>query len=116
MKTEKFAGTIETAYGKPVSPALKYAGEVETYESIDEVKAKGEFPKDSEILSYVNARAKANKRAEVMNATLKAAGIEKPGLTDPEVQFKEMVKILQATGKSEADARQSANAILGTSY
>jgi hypothetical protein len=27
-----------------------------------------------------------------------------------------MVKILQATGKSEADARQSANAILGTNY
>ena len=85
MKTEKFTGTLENAYGKQLTTEVKYAGEFEAFESIDEVKTKGEFPKDSEILSFVNTKRKNNERQKAMTAALTAAGIEKPDPNNPDV-------------------------------
>jgi hypothetical protein len=115
MKTTPFKGVIENAYGRPLPTSLKYAGEFEQLEKGDTIP-KDEVPKDSDILDYVNNKRKANARQKSMQSALTAAGIEKPTLENPEEQFKQMVKILVTAGKSEEDARQMANANLGTSY
>ena len=113
MKTETFAGTVENAYGQPLSTAIKFSGSFEAYESIEEVKEKNEYPKDSEIVSFVNAKSKASKRQAAMTSALEAAGITKPDLSDSGVQLKTMVKVLVAAGKSEDQALQIAKATLG---
>lgn len=105
MKTETFSGTIENAYGKPLPEPVKFNGTFEAFQSIDEVRSKNEYPKDTEIVNFVNARAKANARQKAMQAALDAAGIEKPTLeNDKSLQYKTMLKTLVASGKSEAEA------------
>lgn len=100
MKTETFKGTIESAYGKPVSPALAFTGDFQAFETVSELRDKNEYPTDDEIVSFVNNKRKANKRQQVMQATLDAAGYEKPTLeTDTDLQVKGMVKSLVASGK-----------------
>lgn len=115
-KTTTFKGVIENAYGKPLTTPLKYSGEYEELVKGDEIPAK-ENPTEDDILDYVNNKRKANARQKAMQASLDAAGISKPALgEDMLFTFNQMVKILVATGKSEADAKQMANANLGTSY
>lgn len=114
-KTTKFTGVIENAYGKALTVPIKYAGEFEELLEGDEIPAK-EQPEPKEILAFVNNRRKASARQASMNVALNAAGIEKPTLAEPEVQFKEMTKILVAAGRSQEQARQMANANLGTNF
>ena len=117
MKTETFKGNIESAYGKPVSPALSFEGEFEAFETVTELKEKNEYPSEDEIVSFVNNKRKANKRQQVMTATLDAAGYEKPTLeTDTDLQVKTIVKALMASGKhTEVTALAAAKASLGLS-
>lgn len=112
MKTETFSGNIENAWGKPVNPPLKFNGSYEAFTSIEELREKNEYPKDDEIVSFVNARRKANERQKVMNAALEAAGYEKPTLeNDKGLQFRTMVKTLIAGGKSEDEAKAIAQSL-----
>lgn len=114
-KTTTFKGTMENAYGSPLPTPINYSGSFEELVKGDEIPAK-ESPDADELLSYVNNKRKANARQKSMQSALDAAGIAKPTLDDPEVQFKQMVKILTTAGRSDADARQMANANLGTNY
>lgn len=114
MNTETFKGTIESAYGSPITP-LKFNGEYDAFETLDEVREAGELPKDSEILEFVNNKRKANARQKKMTEVLTANGINKPTLEDPQFQLKSMIKILVATGKTEDVARQIAETTLGVS-
>lgn len=113
MKTEKFSGTIESAYGSQLDTALKFEGTFEAYESVDEVKAGNDFPNNDEILAFVNNKRKANARQKSMTETLTAAGINKPTLDDPQVQLATIIKALVASGKSKDDATKLAEATLG---
>jgi len=115
-KTTTFKGVIENAYGKPLSAPIKYEGDFEELVKGDEIPAK-EVPDADELLAYANNKRKANARQKAMQVALTAAGIEKPEVgKDMEFTFREMVKILVATGKTEDVAKQMANANLGTSY
>lgn len=117
MKTEKFEGQIESAYGKTIEPALKYSGEFGRFENIDELRSRNEFPKDSEIVDMVNARRKANARQKAMTAALDAAGYEKPTLeNDVQLQLRTVYKALVANGKSEQEARDIASRTLGVAW
>jgi hypothetical protein len=118
MKTEKFEGKIENAYGKPLASALSYEASYDAFDGIDELRAANEFPKDSEIVDFVNAKRKANARQKAMTATLDAAGIVKPTLeNDDQFKLREMVKVLTAGGKkTEAEARQIASTVLGIEW
>ena len=113
MKTEKFSGTIENAYGNPLPTAIKFDGSFEAYESIEEIKTANDLPSNDEVVNFVNAKRKASKRQASMTAALEAAGIQKPTLEDPKVQYQQMVKILVTAGKSQAEAEQLAQATLG---
>jgi hypothetical protein len=78
------------------------------------VNEKNEYPKDSEIVTFVNARRKASARQKAMQAAVDAAGIVKPTLeNDAQLRLKNIAKSLVAGGKSEAEAREIASTITG---
>lgn len=116
MTKETVKGSIETAYGNPLPTPVAYEGVVDLYETVDEVKTANDWPSNDEIVKIVNRNRIANGRQKFMTAALDAAGIKKPGLDDPQEAFKQMVKILVATGKDETTAKGIANATLGTTY
>ena len=114
MKVETFSGTIESAYGNPVSPALKFNGSFEAYESVDAVRSGNDYPNDEEILSFVNNKRKANARQKAMQVALDTAGYVKPTLeSDVQLQLRTLIKVYVASGKSEAEAQQIAETTLG---
>jgi hypothetical protein len=116
MKTEKFSGVMENAYGKVLPEKLKFSGTFEAFENVDEVRAANEFPDDKEVVAWANGKRKASARQKSMNAVLESAGITKPTLEDPQVQLAGMVKILVANGRSEEDAITLAETTLGVKY
>jgi hypothetical protein len=116
MKVDTIKGTIETAYGSTLKEPVKYEGQVDLYETVEEIKAANDWPSNDEIVSFVNRNRVANQRAKLMKAALDAAGIQKPTLEDPMEQFKQMVKILVTAGKDETTARTIANTTLGTTF
>jgi len=115
--TEKFSGVIENFYSKPLVPKLAYEAEYVKFLTEDEVRAAGEWPKNSEIVDGVNARRKATARQKAMQAAVDDAGIVRPTLeNDDQLKLKGMVKILVAAGKSEAEARDIASTTLGIAW
>jgi hypothetical protein len=117
MTKEKFSGTIENYYGKPLATALSYEAETDNFDGIDEVKSANEFPKDSEIVTFVNAKRKAVIRQRAMQAAVDAAGIVKPTLeNDGQLRLKNVFKILVAGGTPEAEARDIASTATGVSW
>ena len=130
MKTETYKGVIESAYGQPLATALKFNGSFDSFTLPDTAKdtaitlvtpdgadAITDAVTFGDIYSLVNNKRKANARQKSMQAALDAAGINKPVVdATPEglqVAARQMVKMLVATGKSEADATQLAEATLG---
>jgi len=114
MKTETFKGTVAQAYGQTLPTAIAFEGTYGAFENISEVREKNEYPTDDEIVSFVNARNKANARQKAMTAALDAAGVVKPTLeNDKDFAIRNMVKILVAQGKSQSEAEQLAQTLLG---
>lgn len=117
MKTEKFNGTIEQAYGKTLETPISYEAEYNLFESPAEMKSANEWPSDTDIVKFKNAQSKANARQKATVAALDAAGIIKPTLeNDEQLRLREMSKILIAAGKSESEARALASATLGIEW
>lgn len=107
MKTVKKTARVETAYGTTLDKPLTFDYEYQELEANDTIPDK-EQPDDKAIRSLVNGNRNAKARSSAQNAALQAAGIEKPTLEDPKVQFAQMVKALVASGKSEEQAKQIA--------
>lgn len=116
MKTEKFSGKMENAYGKVLPEAIKFDGTFEALENVEEVRTANEYPNDTEVVDWANAKRKASARQKSMNAALEAAGIAKPTLDDPQVQLATIVKALRASGRSEEDAIALAETTLGVKF
>lgn len=116
MKSEKFSGKMENAYGKVLPSAISFSGTFEAFENVEEVRTANEFPDDAEIVSWANGKRKASERQKSMNAALEAAGISKPTLEDPQVQLATIVKALRASGRSEEEAITLAESTLGVKY
>jgi hypothetical protein len=107
MKTEKFSGTVESAYGKVLPSPVKFDGTFEAFETYDEVKTANEIPSNEDIVNIVNAKRKAAARASATTEALQAAGIEKPDPNSAEVISATMVKLLMKQHKvSEEVAKQ----------
>ena len=113
MKTEKFSGTMESAYGKTLPTKLTFSGTFQAFESLDEVTSANEQPSNDELVAFVNSKRKAAARQKSMNEALTAAGIEKPTLEDPQVQLATIIKALVASGRSEDEATALAETTLG---
>jgi hypothetical protein len=114
MKTESFEGTISSAYGNPINPALTFSGTYDHLENLSEVPA-GERLTPDEELTVINNKRKASKRQSAMQSALDAAGIKKPTLEDSAVQIREMAKILLAAKKvaTQDEAESKAKELLG---
>ena len=127
MQTEKFNGTIESAYGKTLPEKLSFSGTFQAFTITDDVAGNAvELPATpdgadkitdaitwGDVYAVVNNKRKAKARQKAMNAALDAAGIEKPTMEDPQVQLATMIKGLKAAGKSDVDARTIAETALG---
>lgn len=113
MKTEKFSGTMENAYGKVLPEPVKFSGSFEALETIEEVRAANEYPDDKEVIAWANAKRKASERQKAMNQALQDAGVTKPTLEDPQVQLATIIKALRAAGRSEDEAVALAENTLG---
>ena len=126
MKTEKFKGEIESAYGKPLAEKLKFNGEYEAFtipDSAKETTLTITTPDGADVITdavtfgmvydAVNNKRKAKARQKAMNAALDEAGIEKPTMEDPQVQLQTIIKALVASGRSKDEATTLAETTLG---
>lgn len=113
-KEVEFDGTMENAYGSPLETAITFEGSYEHILNYEAIPAK-ELPDEDDVLSYVNAKRKANARQKSMQDALDAAGIVKPTLeNNVSLQIRTMVKSLVASGKyNEKQATDFAKSALG---
>lgn len=116
MKQAKVEGTITRAFEQDLATPVPYSGTCDEYETYAEVEAANKVPSHDDIVSFVNQRIKANARQALMATALEMAGIKKPTLEDPRVQFNQIVKSLVAAKKSREEAVAAANGLLGTSF
>ena len=111
MKSVTFSGEISTAFGKPVSPALKFESAFDAYENYAEVPAKEQLT-EADMLAVVNESRKAAARALIIAETLKQNGYEKPDPNSPEVARANVIKSLMKAKKiDEATATQIADTL-----
>lgn len=107
--------TVENAYGQKLDAPVKFEYSYEELSAYSEIPEK-ELPDEDEILTVVNAKRNASARAAAQTKALAAAGVSKPTLEDPKVQFNTMVKVLMASGQDEPTARAFANEALNTNF
>jgi len=115
-ETTTVEGTIENAFGRKLDKPLNYKGEYRKLLSFDAIPD-NERLSEKDILGVVNEARKANARQKAMAESLEDAGIKKP-VVGPSAEglieaARVMVKTLVATGKSESDAIQLAETMLG---
>jgi len=114
MKTETFKGEVSSAYGETLPSPIAFSGTYEAFESYQDVQAANELPSNDEIVSFVNAKRKANARAKATTAALEAAGISKPDPNSPEVLKANMVRnLIKLKGLTEAEATQIVAGLMG---
>jgi len=118
MKTETFKGSVSSAYGEPIAlqdgrKEVSFEGKFEAYTDAEEIRKANDWPSDSDVLSYVNAKRKAAARAKATEAALEAVGISKPDLSDPTYRRKRMIADFVAMGVPQEVATQQVDAILG---
>ncbi len=125
MTNKDITGKIETAYGKSITEykdkdgnalsAINYTISVPQFETAEEVRGAGEWPKDSEVVSMVNARKVAAKRQEAIKENLDTAGVKAPTLEDDSVAIAATAKILLARKKAatQEEAEVMAREVLG---
>jgi len=115
MKTEQIEGQIDSYQGRTDWPGLTFpltfAGPVEVFENVAELKNAGAFPSDADVLEMVNSKRFATEKAKLyQNATkpLKAAYED-----SSDYKRKNLVKAAVAAGYSQADAEAFAAQKLG---
>jgi hypothetical protein len=113
MKTVQNHATVRTAFGQELDKEIKFTYEAEIYEKFEEIPA-DKLPDNEAILSLVNQRVVAAARAAKTSELLTEAGITKPTLEDPKVQFATMVKTLIASGRGREEADALAKQLLGS--
>jgi hypothetical protein len=121
MHTEKFSGTIKTAYGKPVNPPINFEGEYDAFgpdkkvyvqadwdaalQEIKDYQGGKEYPNAEDIVTFVNGKRQANQRQQMLTAKLDEAGIKKPSAeTDEQYRWEQMVKLLMFAADSDIKA------------
>lgn len=107
MKTEKFSGSVESAYGKVLPSKVTFSGEYQAVEKLEEIPDDEKLG-PADIIDVVNAKRKASARAKATTEALQAAGIEKPDPNNPATIVETMVKMTLKLnpGMTEDVARQ----------
>jgi 2,4-dienoyl-CoA reductase-like NADH-dependent reductase (Old Yellow Enzyme family) len=105
MKTEKFDGSVSSAYGEKLPKPVKFDGTYEAFESFTELQAANEIPSNDDIVDFVNTRRKNNERQKAMTAALEAQNIFKPDPNDPVVAAQTMIRNLEKMENMKADQK-----------
>jgi len=117
MEAKTESTVAKTAYGKTLDKPINYSFSWDNYSNHAEVVAANDGLTEKEIVDVRNAERKAAARQAALTAALTAAGIQKPTLeNDPQFRLQQMVKILEASGKSTAEARDLASVTLGLEW
>lgn len=129
MKQIPFESTVTSAFGKPLSayngkdgkplPAeMIVKGTYDAFDDIHEVRDKGEFPSEKQIVNMLNNQSKANAKAKAVADALEAAGVTKPTLeTDAQLRLKNIIDAVVADGKTpRAVAIQQAETLVGAKW
>lgn len=130
VKAATVKGTMENAYNKPLSQiavkegfaplpkSLDFSGDYEEIVDIESVRELNEYPKDSDIVDFVNAKRRANARQKAMQKVLDDAGAIRPTLeNDDQLKLKKMFDVFMSTKKySEAEAKALASSTLGIEW
>lgn len=117
MKSITWKSTLRTIWGLTVSPAVPISGTIQAFESVEEMRNKGEYPSESQILKFKNAQIKAADKQKVSIAAATNAGLVKPTLeNDAQLRLKNIYKTLLANGQSEVEARKNASAVLNIEW
>jgi hypothetical protein len=116
-KTVSKTATVETAYGQPLPTAVKFNYSYVELQKGDEIPA-AELPKDNDelIRTYVNAKRNSAARAKAQTDALEAEGIVAPKSDDPKVVRRNFMRNLVLAGKSEDEATQIADTVLGSDF
>lgn len=108
MRTETFKGTIETAFGQKVVPAIDFSGSYEAYENYSEVP-QSEKLTEKDMLNAVNNARKASARAsEITKLTEAYKPDEKTAAVNTLVKT-----LMKLHGLDEATARGMVESIGG---
>jgi hypothetical protein len=135
MKKTPIEGKMASAYGKPLSElerkdkdnpdaiyekfpkghVIQYSTEYDKLETVEEVKAANEWPKDEDIIDFVNGKRIANAKQKQMQKEQDAAFLVKPTLeNDANLQLQTIYKGLMASKRfTEAQAKALAAQNLG---
>lgn len=111
-KTTRKKATVTTAFGSPLGEAVEFTYDYQELQKGDEIPPK-EVLDEEDIRIAVNAKRNAAARSKAQSDAFKAANISAPTLEDADFRLKQMVKVLIAAGRSEADAEQVAKSALG---
>lgn len=111
-KVQEKRAAVETYFGQPVVPAVKFEYTYVELGKGDEIPA-DEMPDAEDLLSFVNQKRNAKARSAAQAEAMDAAGWKKPTLESADVRFAQMVKILKAAGNTQDQAEQMAHQVLG---
>jgi hypothetical protein len=109
---ETKSAEVSTVLGKSLDTPVKFDYTYDVYETVEDVRAAGEWPNDKEILSYVNGKAERN---ALSGARAKAiADVSKEIRDTPEFKREELIKnIMSTANKSRSEAEALAALVLG---
>lgn len=117
MKTEIVGGEIEAYQGKSDWPGvtfpIKYAGEVEIFENVAELRAAGAFPSDADVLDMVNSKRKATAKAGAYQKAIGDNKLKEMHEKSPDFLVAGIVKNAMQLGWSKEDAEAFARQKIG---
>ncbi len=114
MKKVAFSGTVEEYQGKKLDKPIKYASGdkngdgtervpfAEAYETVAELKASEDFPGDSDILKFVNARKLTSAKAQAYQTATK--DLKAQYEASPEYQRKNLIDAMLAMKRPDGTA------------
>jgi hypothetical protein len=136
IKTETFTATMANAHGRPLTklevkegfaplPAsIEYEVTYDALLDIASVKEVNEYPKDADIVDFVNAKRKANARQKAGTAKLDSLGrIIPTAENDDDLKLKNIFDTLMLMKNKDgskqytvAEARATAETVLGLKW
>ncbi len=111
MKSEKFAGVIDSYQGKKLDTPINYDGAVDQFESKAEAEAATKWPGDSEILDMLNTKVFNAAKAKVYQEKTKS--LKEAYEASPEFKKNQFIKAALGVGMSQAQAEALAASNLG---
>jgi len=110
MKSMTDSGEVQEYQGTKLSPAIAYSFSWEEAENVTEAKNGENWPSDSEILKFVNGKAKTSAKAQAYQKA--TADLKKAYENTPEFKRKNLIAAALVAGMSQEQAEALAASIV----